>query len=541
MSDEALIPRAELLEEIERLRARLSGLESRQARDLALEGAPSNRQILDVIPSGVVHVSPMGAILFANQDAQALLGLSYDELTDRYVADFDGETLREDGTPCPVEEYPVSRCLSTGKPQIPTVIGVRRPGGDVVWALFTAIPTVPDAEGHTGAVVTFVNVTERQRARKEHHRFTERLRHAQKMEALGRLASGVAHDMNNVLATIMGISSAIKQELPPSVVQSNDLENILNQCLRGRDLLQNLLGFARGGAGDRRAFSLNETIREVEGILSRTLKRGVSLEVSLDPHLECVEGDPDQMLHALMNLCINASDAIDDEGSITLTTRNETTKDGPGSVVLCVSDDGAGMSDEVAAQAFDPFFTTKPQEKGTGLGLFMVYGTVKNHGGEIHIESTPSQGTTFTITLPSSGAAPAKTSSPAVRSEAGSGRVLLLMDGDRQILRANWRVLRALGHVVHIAASTKSARETFALHRQEIDLIILDVYLDSGDCRETLLAIREIAPVMPVLISTHREDEPLLDDLRALGISGVLHKPFEVDKVEKAVEDALDA
>ncbi len=540
--------RIALLEgEIERLRERLSEATRREARAASLQGVMENRSILDVVPSGIVHVSSVGSILYANAEAQHILGLTYDELTDRYVSDFEGETFREDGSVCPVSEYPVSQCLSTGKPQPPKVIGVKMPDGAVVWALFSAIPTPADEQGRTGALITFVDISELHRAREDQRHFAERINQAQKMEALGRLAGGMAHDMNNILASVIGLTSAVKDELSVASVHQDDLQIILASCRRGRDLLQGLMGFARNTQATSELFNFNAICQEANGLLSRILPRSIALNLTLDPELIDVKGDPNQMSHVLMNLCLNAADAINGSGQINLSTQNlKATREHPFLkedccyVLFQIQDTGSGMTEAVKKQAFDPFFTTKPKGEGTGLGLFMVYAAVTSQGGQVHIDSEPGRGTIITIAMQvESFSTPPKTTGSNPELAALKRASVLLIDADRLLLRAHWRVLRSLGHDVRIAATGGSALETFTAYHREIGLVLLDTMVPGGH-REVLHSLRQIDPRVRVLLTAVGVDQRLRDEARGLGVAGFLPKPFELETIGEQIERAME-
>ena len=231
------------------------------------------------------------------------------------------------------------------------------------------------------------------------------------MEAIGRLAGGIAHDMNNVLGAIMGSASVLEMECTEGGPHAEDIENILVACRKGRDLTRDLLGFARKGKYVKERLSLNDIAVEAKALLTRTIPKTITVNTDLDPEIAVVEGDRSQIHHALMNVCINAADAMQERsGTVNISTNMITLSDvscasfrdaRPGRyVMMCVQDSGIGMTEETMGKVFEPFFTTKPKGKGTGLGLSMVYGVIKNHGGVIHIDSEVGEGTTFTIRIP---------------------------------------------------------------------------------------------------------------------------------------------
>ena len=251
----------------EQLRARLSEVErelaqaqtavTRERKALAelRRSEELTRRLIEAMPGGVVHVAATGAIELANAEALRVLGLSYDELTKRYAVDFETQTLYEDGRPCPAEDYPVTRALVSGEAQPARTIGVRRPDGETSWAVFTAVPIKGDDGTTHGAVVTFLDITDRKR-------LEERLREAQKMEAIGRLAGGVAHDFNNLLTVILANAAEVLHSLGPDDPRGEDLEQVVKASRAASRLTGQLLAFARRQAIKPAVVDLNGLVRE---------------------------------------------------------------------------------------------------------------------------------------------------------------------------------------------------------------------------------------------------------------------------------------
>jgi signal transduction histidine kinase len=248
----------------------------------------------------------------------------------------------------------------------------------------------------------------RTRLEAEREELARNLAHAQKMEAVGTLAGGVAHDMNNVLMAIGGLAEVLRADLPPGP-QREDASSILDASRRGASLTRNLLGFSRKGRYRSQPTDLAALVRQTAQLLSRTLPKDLVLVMDLPGAPVLVKGDESQLSHALLNVCLNAADAMPGGGRITISVRACDVDDSTGrrldlapgrQAVLEVRDEGPGMSEEVRQRAFEPFFTTKPVGKGTGLGLSMVYGTVTGHGGAVTIESVAGEGTCVSMLLP---------------------------------------------------------------------------------------------------------------------------------------------
>jgi len=373
---------------------------------------------------------------------------------------------------------------------------------------------------------------------------------SQKMEAIGTLAGGVAHDINNVLGAIMGAASLLETELEPGDERASYAADILTACRRGRDLTRNLLGFARKGKYVKKAVSLNDAAGETQSLLARTMPKKIRITTELDSALAPVEGDATQLKQVLMNVCLNAVEAMAGQGSLQIRTRNVhleglrpmgTIQLGPGHFVeVEVTDSGAGMAPAVVQRAFEPFFTTKPKGKGTGLGLAMVYGTVRNHDGAVTIASQPGLGTQVTILLPA--AAPtlsaATPSVPAPLSRPGRGGILLV-DDEVMIRRTGERLLRKLGYTVFLADNGARAVEVYRESQAEISLVLLDLQMPVMDGPEALAELRAINPKLRILIASGYGKDERIDDLLTSKYTGFIQKPFELAVLSQKVAAAM--
>lgn len=416
------------------------------------------------------------------------------------------------------------------------------------------------------------DITERKKAAEERAQLEEQFREAQKMEAVGRLAGGVAHDMNNVLGAIMGFAAALEAEIDPRDPQQTDIAGILKACCKGRDLTRDLLGFARKGKYLKDYISFNEMAMDVEKILERTIPKLINIVLDFEESLDFVEGDSGQLNHAIMNVCINAVDAMRGKGILKLKTRNvQLSKEDlvrqpdavPGKYVLFeVSDTGVGMSQDVLARAFEPFFTTKPLGRGTGLGLAMVYGTVKNHDGFVCIESKEDSGTLVKIYLPAITYAqmksiakqrrtfPAKPSTIKVgrafedytqmstnefvrkeksaKADNGDKETILLVDDEPMIRNAGRRLLERLGYSVLLAENGEAALKLYEEEQERIWLVVLDLIMPIMDGEEAFSRLQQINPDVRVLLSSGFSKEEKADELLRQGAAGFVEKPFDL-------------
>jgi CheY-like chemotaxis protein len=354
--------------------------------------------------------------------------------------------------------------------------------------------------------------------------------HSQQMESLGRLAGGVAHDMNNVLGAILGLATSNLERLPEASPIHADFGIIAKAAVRGGQMVKSLLDFARQTPVQDLAVDLNGVIRDVAGLLERTTLARIRLEVELDPGLRPIRGDAGALTHSVMNLCINAVDAMPDEGTLALRTRNLDTRE----VEVEVRDTGSGMSPEVSRRAMDPFFTTKEVGKGTGLGLSMVYSAAKAHHGRIAIQSEPGRGTRVTLCfpacegpVPAAGCAPEAPGPPAV-----PGLDVLLVDDDPLIQFSTRSLLDRLGHVTTSAASGEGA-----LARMEEgyrpDAVILDLNMPGLGGSGTLPRLRAILPGVPVILATGKPDQTAHDLVDGYPEVTLLAKPFALDALRR--------
>ena len=387
----------------------------------------------------------------------------------------------------------------------------------------------------TGQFVAYVrDMTDRKRLEHERLELEHQFQRAQKMESLGSLAGGVAHDMNNVLGAIMALSSIQETLAPQGSSQQRSMETITKACLRGRTLVQGLLGFARQGITEERLVNLNEVVREQTALLEHTTLQRVCLEMELDPGLAPVLGDPAALGHALMNLCVNAVDAMPEGGTLALRTRNA----GPTLVELEIQDSGLGMPPEVMARAMDPFFTTKPQGKGTGLGLSIVYGTVKSHRGHLALHSTEGVGTCITIQLPA--AARELDSDPvaALSSPNAEPRRVLVVDDDDLLQLSLCTLLETLGHAPEAVDSGEAALallETGA----PFDLVILDLNMPGLGGAGTLPLLRQLRAELPVVLATGRATPQAAELVAGTPAASILAKPFSLEELKAHLDGIL--
>lgn len=380
-------------------------------------------------------------------------------------------------------------------------------------------------------------------------RINERLSQAQRMEAVGRLAGGIAHDFNNLLTAILGHSQLLLGRLTANDRSRKDVEKIDKAGRRAANLTKQLLAFSRRQVLQPIVIDLNAVIRDIEDMLDRLIGENIRVVTCLQPGAVAVLADPGQLEQVVMNLVLNARDAMPDGGELTLITE-QPPRDasiapgiGPGDwVVLRVRDTGAGMRDEVRNQAFEPFFTTKEQGKGTGLGLSTVYGIVTQSGGEVAIESNMGEGTTVTIVLPRVTDIPAMVTGELDRTveiaERGTETVLLVEDeaAVRELARD---ILEIHGYTVIEASDGRSAIDLYRDHEGDIELLLTDVVMPHVGGLELAQELHRRRPELPVVYMSGYSDEASFRD-GALGKGEVfLAKPFTPDALVAKLMEVL--
>jgi len=383
--------------------------------------------------------------------------------------------------------------------------------------------------------------------RRERQRLERQQVQAQKMEAIGTLAGGIAHDFNNVMMGIQGRTSLLLSEVDRTHPFYEHLKGIEEHLHKATDLTRRLLGFARGGKYEVRPIDLNAVIREQNRMFGRTRKE-ITLEESLEPSLWTVKADQGQIEQVLLNLYINAWQAMPTGGTLRVHTENKTLRERdvrdhrtkPGDyAAVSVSDTGVGMDPETRQRIFEPFFTTKKTGRGTGLGLASVYGTVQNHEGFIHVESQPGRGTTFTLFFPAFRRVPAAQRKSGDDMIQGHGTVLLV-DDEPMILQIGQMMLQRLGFDVKTAGSGEEALNLFKADPAQIDLVILDMIMPDLSGAETFERLKAIGPGVKVLLSSGYSIDGEAAGILKRGCDGFIQKPFDLQSLSKKIRDVLD-
>jgi len=475
-----------------------------------------------------------GIIRFVNRRGAEFTGLTVEQLEGRPFAELIAEEDRE-------MVKALHRRRLDGEELAPYTFRIRDAAGELKWIEISGVKV---AWGGRPATLTFLtDVTDRKR-------LEEQLRQAQRMEAVGRLAGGVAHDFNNLLTAITGYGSMLQLRYEEGAAERQEVDEILRAAGRAAELTDQLLVFSRRKVAEPKVISLNVLVSGMEKMLNRLIGENVALETMLDPGLGAIKADPAQLEQVLMNLVVNAHQAMPEGGQISVRTDNvDLTSEQcrlrpearPGPFVrLAVEDTGTGLDPEVLEHIFEPFFTTR--ESGTGLGLSMVYGIVTQSEGWVEVSRPAVRGSLFTIFLPRYSVAPEAKPAAAVSLEGlqGRGERILLVEDEAGVRQYTTRVLLANGYSVHAAASAGEAEKIFAEERGRFRLVVSDVVLPGRNGLDLVTALKQHEPRLLVLLTSgYAGDESVARRVRESGFP-FLKKPYDSAAILTVLRDLLD-
>lgn len=505
------------------------------------ESEEKYRDLYDNAPDGYYSFDENGAIVEINQTLLTMLGYERTEIVGKKQIK---EMLSSESAE--VCDMLFSEFKRGGSIQNLELTMIRKDGS--LLPVTMSASTVFDKSGRFVMGRSIVrDFTEKKKMDEEKRRLQEQLFQSQKLEALGTLAGGIAHDFNNLLASIMGYASIAKTELGEAHPVYRYVDIIETASLRASELTQQLLAFARGGKFDARPNDVNVIVREVAALLSRTIDKSIEIEVQMADDLKPAICDAGQVQQAILNICINARDAMPSGGMLRISTSNaglgsEDVKAlldvSPGEYVqISVSDTGVGMDKDTQEHIFDPFFTTK--EKGTGLGLSLVYGIIKKHGGFIQVYSEPGKGSEFRLFLPACTAGEA-CSEVQKGSEFRRGTATVLVVDDEPMIRDIVKeILERQGYSVLTAADGAEAVTIYQQNAGRIGLVLLDMVMPQMNGREVFQRLRRINPGVRVIVSSGYSHDRDADHLLEQGAVGFVQKPYRRSDLLRAVEDAI--
>jgi len=527
-----------LLQELQvhQIELEMQNEELQRAREEAEEGRARYADLYEFAPVGYLTLGRDGVIQQVNLTGARLFGQERSRLVGRRLA----------GLLAP-------ECLATFNAFFAKALEIgTKEGCEVVLGREGAEPltveliatTTSSAEG-LECRVTVTDISPRKRAEQERTELLSQLVQAQKMEAVGTLAGGIAHDFNNILAAILAWLSLLDLEFADVSERHADIQEMKTLVERGAGLTQQLLGFACRGKYDVRALDFAQMVTKTSTMFGRT-RKDITIDLDFSPGLRAVFMDPTQLDQVLLNLLVNAAQAMPRGGHLLLSAENAelTSLDvapygaSPGNFVkLVVSDTGVGMDAATQARIFEPFFTTKRAGEGTGLGLASVYGILKAHAGIITVKSKVGSGTSFTLYLPTTDQ-PIRAAKDTTAIQRGTGTILVV-DDEEMVAQVVARVLRKIGYDVLTASGGRQAIEIVRQHGKTILLVILDMIMPGMGGSETYDALIKITPGLKVLLSSGYAVNGQVQEVLDRGCQGFIQKPFDVSTLSAKVRVIL--
>jgi PAS domain S-box-containing protein len=393
----------------------------------------------------------------------------------------------------------------------------------------------------TGLQGTVMDISDLKQAATEREELEAKLRQAEKLQAIGQLAGGVAHDFNNQLAGVIGYADLLRYNASLDSEAREYIDHIMTSAQRAGELTEKLLAFARRGQYRRVPVDLHEMIKEAISILERSIDKTIRIVRRFEADNATIAGDPSQIVNAILNLALNARDAMPEGGELVFETclAPPAGKDGGRRVLAIVSDTGTGIQDSELERIFEPFYTTKDHGRGTGMGLAAVYGTVMGHGGTIEVDSTPGRGSRFILSFPLTSAPAIETSvADAPRDMPGEGRILLVED-ERMVRTAITAMLERQGFAVEACPDGPSAVQVYTRGGLAFDAVVLDMVLPGMSGTDVARAIRSANPNSKLLIVSGYSADGAVNKLLASGGAAFLKKPFRSNELVRALDELL--
>ncbi|MGD0428600.1 MAG: PAS domain S-box protein [Candidatus Acidiferrales bacterium] len=498
----------------------------------------SFRSVIENAPYGIYRAQASGKLLLANPALQKMLG--YESQAELLQLNLASDVYVD-----PLEHTRVKELFTHQKEFTDVQVDWKRKDGTPIKARLTGWFVKSIAESAAYFEVFAEDVTEKWLLERQ-------LRMAQKMEAVGRLSGGIAHDFNNLLGVIIGYSQVLKRTLPPGTAFLEHAEEIEKAGQRAATLTRQLLAFSRQQVLAPAVLNLNSLISEMEKMLPRLIGEDIEIVIALDPAIGSIKADQGQLEQVVMNLAVNARDAMPDGGKVVITTSNASLDDAwtrlhPGSkvgdyVMLSVADTGTGIDSETLAHIFEPFFTTKERGKGTGLGLATVYGVVKQSGGYVWVETAPGKGAAFQIYLPriEEPVSVPEVVAPIVEAFRGAETILLVEDADA-LRKLTHMLLEQHGYRVLVAENGAAALQLIEQKPERINLLLSDVIMPGLNGRALAERLQLRQPGLKVLYMSGYTDDAIVDHGVLAAGTHLLHKPFSEESLIHKVREVLDA
>ncbi len=515
-----------------------TGEDRKRAEEALRDSEARYRRLVENAPVGIISVGKSGEIIDVNETLVHILGSPSREAT-QGVNMFSFPRLVEAGV-----AHNFRRCLETGESGVYETPYRSKWGKDL--HLRYHLTPIRDREGRLSGVQGIVEDIS------EPKRLAEQLIQAQKMEAIGTLAGGIAHDFNNILAAILGYAELASLDIAAGSRASKNIQLSIQATHRAKELVKQILAFSRQGKQERRPLDIRPLIREGLKLLRASLPATIDIQEKMAEDIGLVEADPTQIHQILMNLCTNSAHAMNERGGtlkVALENVGRPENAFPGGkgespdayVKLTVQDTGYGMTQEVLKRIFDPYFTTKEVGRGTGLGLAVVHGIVKNHGGLIQVSSEAGKGTVVEVFLPQvEGARKARETEKTDLLPLGGSEKILLVDDEATIVEIGKGVLEHLGYRVEGRTRSMEALALFRERSQDFDLIITDMTMPQMTGDELAREVLKIRPDIPVVLCTGYSERISEEKAKEMGIQEFVMKPLVISDFARTIRRALD-
>ena len=519
-----------------------NALENKKTRQALLESEERLRIVFETFPDPVTIIqADDGRCIDVNSAFTRVTGWTYDEVVGKTTADLD---IWND----PQEREKLTAAITEHGKVENLEAQFRLKDGRLITALISAILIILRNKPHILTITR--DISELKAAQQEREQLKTRLIQAQKMEAIGTLAGGIAHDFNNILGAIIGYAEMALYDTQKGSMEHYNIEQVLKAGHRAKDLVKQILAFSRKSEQDKKIIFLTPIIKEVLKLLRASLPTTIEIKLNIEPNLDAIFADPTQLHQVMMNLCTNSAHAMGDKGGILAVNLHNVNLNieaaaqypelNPGLYVkLSISDTGCGMNAATMQRIFDPYFTTKELDKGTGMGLAVVHGIVKGHGGGIHVESAAGKGTRFDILFPAI-IRQVMSETEELKALPTGNETILCVDDEQPLIELGKSMLKKLGYRVETRILPLEAIEVFKAAPDKFDLVISDMTMPAMTGVSLAKKLMEIRPEIPVVICTGYSEQ--IDESRAkeLGIKGFLMKPFTIRELSKTVRQVLD-
>jgi len=522
--------------------------ERRQAEEALRESEEKFRKFIEDAPVGMYLLDLEGRFVYGNKKLTEITGYEREEWLGK---EYDSVVYPDD---LPIVLGKIRQGMEGQKTRAAYEIRIFQASGTVLWVSLTSENIYELQHDGTEKLLgfqTFVqDITDRKRAEENKAKLEEQLRQAQKMESIGTLAGGIAHDFNNILGIIVGNTELAINDIPEWNPARPNLEEVRNACLRARDMVKQILSFSRKTEQEAKPIRISPLMEESLKLIRSSIPSTIEIRKDFSASADTILGDPTQINQILMNLCTNAAHAMREEGGIltvrlknmdldedTATRNHELT---PGKyLTLAVSDTGQGMEPELIDRIFDPYFTTKEVGEGTGMGLAVVHGIVKNHHGAVHVYSEPGKGTTLNVYFPLIKSETLPESTVLAPLPTGTDRILFV-DDEEALAELGKRMLQRLGYEVTVRTSSMEALEVFREQPDKFDLVVTDMTMPNMTGIDLCKELLQIRVDIPIILCTGFSEMITEEKSKQIGIKAFMMKPLVMREIAEAVRRVLD-